>query len=288
MNAHKLKVFITAVEAGSFLRAADILGYTPSGVTHMMDSLEKSIGLKLMTRGRGGVQLTKEGERLLPLFKKYVALNRRLEQEIETVRANVSDRIHLCVYASIARNWIPVFMQEFRSMEPNITLDVKVGDIDEIYQWVYDGTIDIGFASKNEKYRCDFIPLHEDEHYAVFPPNVKLKSTKSFPTKELENYLFLMPSFGMDRDVQEALDNANASPKIIDVKADDSAILSMVVKGLGVSIFSELILEGLGENVQAVPLSPPSHRLLGMAVASHKNITPAQARFIAYVKNKHL
>lgn len=52
MNAHKLKVFITAVEAGSFLRAADILGYTPSGVTHMMDSLEKSIGLKLMTRGR--------------------------------------------------------------------------------------------------------------------------------------------------------------------------------------------------------------------------------------------
>ena len=261
---------------------------TPSGVTHMMDSLEKSIGLKLMTRGRRGVQLTKEGERLLPLFKKYVALNRRLEQEIETVRANVSDRIHLGVYASIARNWIPVFMQEFRSMEPNITLDVKVGDIDEIYQWVYDGTIDIGFASKNEKYRCDFIPLHEDEHYAVFPPNVKLKSTKSFPTKELENYLFLMPSFGMDRDVQEALDNANASPKIIDVKADDSAILSMVVKGLGVSIFSELILEGLGENVQAVPLSPPSHRLLGMAVASHKNITPAQARFIAYVKNKHL
>ena len=97
-----------------------------------------------------------------------------------------------------------------------------------------------------------------------------------------------MPSFGMDRDVQEALDNANASPQIIDVKADDSAILSMVVKGLGVSIFSELILEGLGENVQAVPLSPPSHRLLGMAVASHKNITPAQARFIAYVKNKHL
>ena len=31
-----LKVFITAVEAGSFLRAADILGYTPSGVTHMI------------------------------------------------------------------------------------------------------------------------------------------------------------------------------------------------------------------------------------------------------------
>ena len=245
MNAHKLKVFITAVEAGSFLRAADILGYTPSGVTHMMDSLEKSIGLKLMTRGRRGVQLTKEGERLLPLFKKYVALNRRLEQEIETVRANVSDRIHLGVYASIARNWIPVFMQEFRSMEPNITLDVKVGDIDEIYQWVYEGTIDIGFVSKNEKYRCDFIPLHEDEHYAVFPPNVKLESTDSFPTKDLENYLFLMPSFGMDRDVQEALDNANASPQIIDVKADDSAILSMVVKGLGVSIFSELILEGI-------------------------------------------
>ncbi|MCI9003215.1 MAG: LysR family transcriptional regulator [Oscillibacter sp.] len=40
MDTQKIKVLLSAVEAGSFLRAADALGYTPSGITHMMDALE--------------------------------------------------------------------------------------------------------------------------------------------------------------------------------------------------------------------------------------------------------
>ena len=45
MDTKKLEALLTAVELGSFTRAAEVLGYTQSGLTHMMNSLEKDICL---------------------------------------------------------------------------------------------------------------------------------------------------------------------------------------------------------------------------------------------------
>lgn len=39
MDTKKLEALLTAVELGSFTRAAEVLGYTQSGLTHMMNSL---------------------------------------------------------------------------------------------------------------------------------------------------------------------------------------------------------------------------------------------------------
>lgn len=41
MDTKKLEALLTAVELGSFTRAAEVLGYTQSGLTHMMNSLER-------------------------------------------------------------------------------------------------------------------------------------------------------------------------------------------------------------------------------------------------------
>ena len=56
MDTKKLEALLTAVELGSFTRAAEVLGYTQSGLTHMMNSLEKDIGFTVLVRGRSGVR----------------------------------------------------------------------------------------------------------------------------------------------------------------------------------------------------------------------------------------
>ena len=69
MDINKVKVLIYAVDNGSLLTAATKLGYTQAGLTHMMNSLESELGVVLLHRGKFGVRLTEEGERLMPLFK---------------------------------------------------------------------------------------------------------------------------------------------------------------------------------------------------------------------------
>ena len=50
MDTKKLEALAMAVRMGSFTRAAETLGYTQSGLTHMMNSLEKDIGFALLVR----------------------------------------------------------------------------------------------------------------------------------------------------------------------------------------------------------------------------------------------
>ena len=62
MDTKKLEALAAAVEYGSFTRAAENLGYTQSGLTHMMNSLEKDIGFPVLLRGRQGVRLTLDAD----------------------------------------------------------------------------------------------------------------------------------------------------------------------------------------------------------------------------------
>lgn len=61
MDTKKLAALAAAVRLGSFTRAAEELGYTQSGLTHMMNSLEKDVGFPVLVRSRSGVRLTPAG-----------------------------------------------------------------------------------------------------------------------------------------------------------------------------------------------------------------------------------
>lgn len=69
-----IRYSLEAIDVGSFSGAAEKLGYTPSGVVHMMNSLEKEFGFPLFQRSNKGVTLTPDGERIVPVLRGYDAL----------------------------------------------------------------------------------------------------------------------------------------------------------------------------------------------------------------------
>ena len=66
MNISKYKALLTAVDLGSFSAAANKLGYTQSGLTHMMNALEDELGFSILTRGYFGIILSPPGVSLTP------------------------------------------------------------------------------------------------------------------------------------------------------------------------------------------------------------------------------
>ena len=62
METAKIAALLAAAELGSISKAAENLGYTQSGVTHIVNSLEEEAGFPLLMRGNRGVRLTAEGE----------------------------------------------------------------------------------------------------------------------------------------------------------------------------------------------------------------------------------
>ena len=86
MDAKKLEILMTAVDLGSFSKASEVVGYTQSGLTHLVDSLEREIGFPLIRRSYSGIALTEAGENLLPDIRQFLQANATLENKIQAVR----------------------------------------------------------------------------------------------------------------------------------------------------------------------------------------------------------
>ena len=64
MANSKYAAFIAAAEEGNMTAAAQKLGYTQSGVSHLVHTLEQELGVQLLIRSKAGVELSPEGNAL--------------------------------------------------------------------------------------------------------------------------------------------------------------------------------------------------------------------------------
>ena len=279
MDTKKLEALLTAVELGSFTRAAEVLGYTQSGLTHMMNSLEKDIGFTVLLRGRSGVRLTPAGQRILPLVRDCLTSTAALEREISLINTHKEDSVRVAAYESIARHWLPEIIQQFRREHPDVTVDIQMGSVDEVYRWVLEDRVDMCFASRQDA-PLEWTFLRDDELLAILPPEYDLGGRERFDVRDFSGHEFLMPSMGFHLDILRALNRSGVTPVIRTTQVSDSVIISMVEHGLGVSVLSELVLKGRRDAVQAVPLDPPAYRQLGILVRDRKDLRPAARRFI--------
>ena len=58
------QVFKTIADVGSFHKAADILGLTPSAISHAISSMENELGFSVLTRSKAGVRHTTKQDHL--------------------------------------------------------------------------------------------------------------------------------------------------------------------------------------------------------------------------------
>jgi len=274
---------LTAVELGSFTRAAERLGLTQSGLTHMMNALEKEVGFPLLLRDRYGVRPTAAGERLLPAVQELMEANRRLEGQIAAQNSWKRENIRVAAYSSICMHWLPTIIQQFRWACPDVSVDIRMGSVAEIFRWLQEGKVDLSFASRRDQGRYDWVPLWDDPLLAILPPDYPLGQVDRFPVPAFGGKEFLMPSLGFDLDILEVFEAQGVRPDIrSNTAVEDAAILSMVEHGLGVSVLSQLVLQGRHDNVRALPLDPPASRHIGIAVPSLEEASPIIRQFIEF------
>lgn len=279
MDTKKLEALAAAVEHGSFTRAAEALGYTQSGMTHMMNSLERDIGFPVLLRGRAGVRLTPAGERIYPLVRQVLSASQALDREIALINSHKEDTIRVAAYSSIAMHWLPEVIQQFRRIHPELTVDIQMGSVEEVYRWVTEDRVDMCFASRQESPALEWTFLRDDELLAILPPDYD-SAEDTFPIQFFTGQEFLMPSMGFDRDILRVLNQHGVTPLIRTTQVSDSAVISMVEHGLGVSVLSRLVLRGRQNSVRALPLAPRAVRELGIAARPKKELRPIVRRFI--------
>lgn len=269
MESKKLEALLMAVDLGSFTKAAEVLGYTQSGLTHMMNSLEKEVGFTLLERGRSGVSLTEEGERIAPAVREFLQANARLDSVIEQVASSRTEIIRVSAYASIAMHWLPGIIQRFREECPDVDVDIRMADhVDVPYELLAQGKMDAILVSPQDEGQYEWVHLADDPMFAVLPKDFDTQGMTAFPLAAFEARDFIMPSQGFDKDIMRIFNRIGVNPHILPTWVDDPTVISMVSHGLGVSMMTELTVRGRTDGVKLLPVEPASSRELGLAVRS--------------------
>ena len=265
MDAKKLEILMTAVDLGSFSRASEVVGYTQSGLTHLVNSLVREIGFPLIVRSHNGISLTEQGRDLMPDIRQFLQANASLENRIQGIREKQTETIRIAAYASIAMFWMPEILYRFRRICPNVDVDLRMVDHAlEPFELLQDGKTDVIFASRQNYGTCEWTPLYHELLYAILPRDYPLKSPTEFPLKEFEGKEFLMPYGRFDIDVHAAFKREGVKANEQTVYVDDETVIRMVGKGLGISMMSELMIRGNTDDVLCIPVAPKSIRELGM------------------------
>ena len=282
MNVSKYKVLLTAVDMGSFSAAAQKLGYTQSGLTHMMNALEDELGISILQRGYYGIKLTPGGERIIPKIRQLVMCEDALLNEIEMVKSYGDNIIRIGAFSSMAGTWLPIIVARFNAEFPDVTVNIMTGTVTELYGGLAEGRFDICLGTRNNKYDLKWINLGEDPFYAIVPKDYPVDD--EFPIKGFNGTKFLMPGLGFDDDIGAVFSENGVKPFVTPTYVDDPAIISMVEHGLGISMLSQLILYGRQTSVKALPIVPRVARTLALSVAEDKVMTLPLKRLIAIVK----
>ena len=118
MDTKKYEVLEKTVELSLLTKAAQELGLTQSGVSHMLAAIEAELQLPLLKRTRTGARLTPEGEQMMPYIHEIVRQEKLLRQAAAALHTLVTGKIRIGTFTSVATHWLPAMMMQFQQAYP--------------------------------------------------------------------------------------------------------------------------------------------------------------------------
>lgn len=277
------RAFVETVRCGSLTRAATRLHCSQSSVSRMISDLEREWGVSLLRRDRTGVELTSDGEALLPASVGICDAYRTMREQVDDIRDLATGHLRIGTISSIATHRLPNIITSFRKDYPGIGYELLLGDYTDIECWLKEGRIDCGFLRTPHASEIDSVPYETDELMAVLPEDHPLSKRSAVPLKAFLDEPFLALEHGADTEVATLFDEAGIRPEAALTTWDDYAIMAMVEKGLGLAILPSLILQRIPYRLAIRPLEPRAYRNLVFATKAGGRASLAVERFREYL-----
>ncbi|WP_005035719.1 LysR family transcriptional regulator [Holophaga foetida] len=249
LDPRRLATFRMVAIHGRLSEAARRLNLSQPAVTAQIQQLEAGLGCRLFLRSRSGMQLTKEGQRLMETAE---AIHRLLGEAEQALAEPGSDLGPLRLGASMttAAYVMPRALALFQRCHPGATLLMEVGNTGQIQAWLQEGRIDLGAVEGLERApNLRLEPFLDDELVCVGPGRLPLGFVMPSTLAEFgrARILWREPGSGTRAVVLRAL--SRLSPPRVP-RADDpvlgqtEAIKAAVQAGMGLAFLPLCAIQG--------------------------------------------
>lgn len=128
MELRQLEYFVTVVQQGSILQAANTLNLSQPPLSVAMKQLEQELGTPLFYRGPRRIQLTAAGERFYQRAQDILALSEDTRREISAYAQGQAGVLRLGAVSSSAASLLYPRLFHFAAQHPKIRYQIDEGN----------------------------------------------------------------------------------------------------------------------------------------------------------------
>lgn len=263
MDIRQLKTFIAIAEHGTFAKAADAVGLTPSAVSQQIQALESEVRAELFDRSTRPITLNSQG---LQMLEAAQGLVRSADDIVDAISGkSVGGTFTIGSVRSSALSLLPKAIIALKNDFPGLKIKLHVANTDELLNDVVTGRLDSAMVAEYSGVPSTlrWSPFIQEPLFAIAP-----KGTRPRPAAEMLTelpYVKFISRFRLANIIETEVARSGIVTSVIAEIDTITAVVACVVNGLGVSIAPWSALREAGGEVVAVPFGdPPIYRQIGL------------------------
>ncbi len=240
MDTRQLKTFLAIATNGTFAKAADVVGRTPSAVSQQMQALEQELNTTLFVRASRPPKLTLQGLQVLEMAKSILRTEEDTKAELRGDR--ITGTLMLGSVRSSALNLLPQSIVKLRTQYPDIKTNLRVSLSSILITDVASGRLDAAIVAEHLGFppALRWSPFLKEPLWLIAPAGTKITD----PTQLLRQRPYVR--FRSDVPLAHLIDTEISRLGIItqDVAEIDTitSIVTCVRQGMGISVVPHVAL----------------------------------------------
>jgi len=238
INTRELHYFLTIIEEGSILSAAQKLHMAQPPLSRSMKQLEEEVGCKLFERGPRKIELTEAGKLFQNRAEQMLKLMNTTLSEIKDLQDGNHGTLSIGTASSCGVTILPKVANIFHQQYPNLKFELWDGESIRITELIQTGIVEIAlvrFSFDNEHFNV--IRLPKEPFVAAVHANIlnTLPKTPYLALKELKDKP-LMVHRKYENILTEYCQKAGFEPNYLCQADDIMPILAWADAGVGIAI----------------------------------------------------
>ncbi|WP_374713154.1 LysR family transcriptional regulator [Symbiobacterium terraclitae] len=245
-----LEIFCTVAKHGSMSRAAAELHLSQPAISQRLRALEEQYGLPLFRRTNRGVELTPAGETLSRYAQRILRLERSLQEEMESLRAEEPRQIVVGATSAIGGYALPCTVYLFQQKYPRTRIHLQIGKRSEVIQRLEDGLVGMALVEgpavepRAVAHDWQVSVISEEDLVLITPATGPIAAQERFTADDLCRLPLIVREQGSGGRlaVEEAWRAAGRQPSDLNIAMELTsvdAIKTSVAAGHGVALVSK-------------------------------------------------
>jgi DNA-binding transcriptional LysR family regulator len=285
MELDLFKSFLAVADARSFSRAARTVHSTQPTLSRQIGRLESELGTRLFERYGRHVELTFNGQLLLPLAQAIVA---RTEDAIGLMKEQAgagASTVRLGAVGNVFALVLTPILVSFLATYPKVTVDLIEKDDAALEEAVISGELDCAVMTPWGSTRAATQYLLTEEILLVVARSHRLAAANTITMDMLDHEAILLPRATMNAGniVADAIRRAGYEPKFSYRANYPELTKALVRRGLGVAAMPKMLVAPL-DGLVAIPFEKPLTRDLVFIYPRDRPLTAATRAVMGHVR----